>query len=79
MNNAEKQTLAERISAMTDEEKLFILRFVPSRYLSHELSRRCDTASAMLNKVDSILSGLTDESTLEDMQDAIVTMRDVLS
>ena len=79
MTNAEKQILAERISAMTDEEKLFILRFIPSKYLAHELNRRCDTAGAMLNRVDGILRGLTDESTLEDMQDAIIAIRNILT
>lgn len=78
MTNAEKQTLAERISAMTIEEKLFILRFIPSNFLTSELSRRCNSASNMLNKMNDVLCSINQEPTLEEMQEAILEMREIL-
>ena len=79
MTKMEKQALMERIKAMTDEEKLFILRFIPSQYLSHELSRRCDSAASMLNNIDNALRSVNSKSSLEDMQNAIITIKEILN
>ena len=63
---------------MSDEEKQFIIKFIPTDYLTNELDRRCNSAASMLIKIDDIVSSLTKESTLEDMQIAILKMKEVL-
>ena len=78
MTKMEKDTLSERIMGMSDEEKMFIIRFIPSNYLSFELERRCTSSAKMLNSIDDIINSLTRESTLEDMQIAILKMKEVL-
>jgi len=78
MTKMEKDTLSERIMGMSDEEKMFIIRFIPSNYLSFELERRCTGSAKMLNSIDEIISELANEPTLEDMQTALVKIEEVL-
>jgi hypothetical protein len=74
----EKETLAERIKGMSDEEKMFIIRFIPSNYLSFELERRCTGSAKMLTSIDDIINSLNRESTLKDMQIALIKIKEVL-
>lgn len=78
MTKMEKEVLAERISAMSDEEKMFVLRFIPNDYLSRELERRYNGAAMMLNSIDDIINNLNKESTLEDMRVALMKIKEVL-
>lgn len=79
MTKMETEALAERIIAMSAEEKQFILKLIPTDYLSNELDRRCNSASRMIKGMNKLLSSVNKESSLEEMQAAIVKMKEVLN
>ena len=79
MNKMERQAFADRINGMSDEEKKFALRFMPSEFLSEELERRCVTAGNMLYDIDNIIGNMSTNPSLEEMQAAVAKIKHTLN
>jgi hypothetical protein len=78
MTNADKTAISNIILAMTNEEKAFIPRLIPSRYMIEELERRNEVANNTLSNVWDIITKGTKEMSLEEMQGVINELRTAL-
>lgn len=78
MTNADKTAISNIILAMTNEEKAFIPRLIPSRYMIEELERRNEVANNTLSDVWDIITKGTKEMSLEEMQGVINELRTAL-
>ena len=78
MTNADKTAISNTILAMTNEEKAFIPRLIPSRYMIEELERRNEVANNTLSNVWDIITKGTKEMSLEEMQGVINELRTAL-
>ena len=78
MNNADKTIISNIIKAMTDEEKEFIPKMIPTRYLLQEIERREVVAHSTLKGAWDVLSKANDQMSLEDAQNMIKELRTVL-
>ena len=76
MTNADKTALSNIILAMTAEEKAFIPRLIPTRYLQEELERRNAVTREKLTNVWEIINRDTDD--LEEMQGMIKELKTAL-
>lgn len=78
MNKMEKERVFNLGSAMSDEEKKIILMTMPSNFLTEELERREQIMKKSLDDVKGILLQTKSNMTIDEMQDAIVSIREVL-
>ena len=79
LNNAEKEELMQRTLAMSPDEKLWVLRFIPTTYLQTELVRREEAANNTLNKLRNIDTMLTENMTLHNKEEYIKNVRQTIN
>ena len=56
MNEYEKSKLAERMSALTEEEQMIAVKYIPSEIMLAELAMRLDTSKEIINSVKQAVS-----------------------
>lgn len=78
MSEIEKKEVATRVRAMTDEEQLITVMNLPTGIILEEIERRTSKSSEILTGVLTILSNVTDDMTLEDMQTTISAIKNIL-
>lgn len=78
MSEIEKKEVATRVRAMTDEEQLVTVMNLPTGIILEEIERRTSKSSEILTGVLTILSNVTDDMTLEDMQTTISAIKNIL-
>ena len=78
MSEIEKKEVATRVRAMTDEEQLVTVMNLPTGIILEEIERRTSKSSEILTGVLTILSNITDDMTLEDMQTTISAIKNIL-
>lgn len=78
MTKMEKEKLKEVISAMTDEEKEFIIRFIPTLFLQNELIRRDGILTETVNCIKQIVKDAPESGYLMDDEETIGKVDKVL-
>lgn len=56
MNEYERSKLAERMSALTEEEQMITVKYIPSEIMLAELAMRLNTSKEIINSVKQAVS-----------------------
>lgn len=74
----EREELATRTKALTEEEKKFIIAYFPTQILLNEIERRTDSAVEKFRQLFEILDNCKEEMSLVEMQDTLLRCKEAL-
>lgn len=68
MTYAEKEALRTITKGMENEEKSFLLKFIPTGYIQDELIRREEAVNITLDQIKDIMNLINDNMTLNEKE-----------
>lgn len=79
MTPIERQVIAERTKAMTEDEKRYTAKFIPTKILSEELDRRYRIADEKVTAITTIFDQVGEmERNLETMTALLTAIKEVV-
>lgn len=79
MSPIEMDSFAEKTKALTEEQKKFVIWFIPTKYLLNEIERRTTAADNKVDAIASIFEEATEcERTLENMTRFLRAIKEVV-
>lgn len=71
MTYAEKEALRTITKGMENEEKVFLLKFIPTDYIQDELIRREEVVNITLNQIREIINSVNDNMILNEKEETL--------
>ena len=71
MTYAEKEALRTIIKGMEDEERAFLLKFIPTDYIQDELIRREEIVNVTLGQIRDIINLINDDLSLNEKEEML--------
>lgn len=71
MTYAEKEALRTITKGMENEEKAFLLKFIPTDYIQDELIRREEVVNITLNQIREIINSVNDNMILNEKEETL--------
>ena len=71
MTYAEKEALRTITKGMENEEKAFLLKFIPTDYIQDELIRREEVVNITLNQIREIINSVNDNMILNEKEEIL--------
>lgn len=79
MSPIEQDSFAEKTRALTEEQKKFVIRFIPTKVLLDEIERRTVAADNKVTAIESIFEEAVEcERTLENMTRFLKAIKEVV-
>ena len=78
LSELEIMEISCRTKSMAYQEKQIVVRNLPTSLLNEEIARRTEVASNKLSQVYDVLGTVTNDISLEDMQEVIKSIKQIV-
>lgn len=79
MTYAEKEALRTITKGMENEEKTFLLKFIPTDYIQDELIRREELVNITLDQIRNVMNMTNDNMTLDEKEEMLNNVIEIIT
>ena len=79
MTYAEKEALRTITRGMEDEERAFLLKFIPTDYIQDELVRREEVVNITLGQIRDVINMINDDMILNEKEEMLNNVIEIIT
>lgn len=79
MTYAEKEALKTITKGMENEERAFLLKFIPTNYIQDELIRREEIVNITLGQIRDVMNLINDNMTLNEKEEMLNNVIEIIT